>query len=344
MLRIYNLIDIGLVTACADKKRYTRRQLRTGSFADCPMLYGWIYPNILMGLMIMVTYACIAPLLLPLCGVFFASAFAMYKYQLLYVYVNTSQAGGVMWYRLYNQSMIVLLCGVATLICYLAIRQTYMSGPFYALLPLPVCIAIVWTNTNKQFALPAKQLSLEKAKEIDRAMESERGRRQLEGFNKVLYRQPSLVEGALRPAPYRHTKRAVNTTGTVGTVGGVDSHDSGGNTPPPNEQGLLRESADTSYGTASSIFRDTIPGMEDFEEEGEEELDKEVSLFLEDVSIPLPTPTPSISVKEADIEEGRSTEGELKEVSNQPPLQSVSMAHDDVVGQDRWHGGGQQQW
>lgn len=59
MLRIVNLLDIGRVYLCFDKKRLTHRQLRTGAFADCPMLYGWIYPNILMGVMIMCTYACV---------------------------------------------------------------------------------------------------------------------------------------------------------------------------------------------------------------------------------------------------------------------------------------------
>ncbi|RYG62290.1 hypothetical protein EON64_18035, partial [archaeon] len=123
MLRIFNLLDIALVYLCKDKRKCTRRELRTGAFADCPMLYGWIYPNVLMGLMIMCTYACISPFILPLCLAFFALLFLMYKYQLLYVYVNKSQAGGYMWYTLYNQSMLVLLCGVVILVCYLAIRQ-----------------------------------------------------------------------------------------------------------------------------------------------------------------------------------------------------------------------------
>eukprot|EP01031_Cornospumella_fuschlensis_P049512 gene49512-60623_t len=207
MLRLFNLLDIALVYLCKDKRKCTRRELRTGAFADCPMLYGWIYPNVLMGLMIMCTYACISPFILPLCLAFFALLFLMYKYQLLYVYVNKSQAGGYMWYTLYNQSMLVLLCGVVILVCYLAIRQTYISGPFYAVLPLPVFIVLFWRNTNKQFQTPAQQLSLERAKEIDRAMLI-RGAEGLpvpqDSFKPKLYRQPSLAEGALRPAPYRH--------------------------------------------------------------------------------------------------------------------------------------------
>jgi hypothetical protein len=60
MLRIVPLLEIMFATYCSDKKKYTRRELRNGPFADPPMVYGWIYPNILMGLMIMVTYCCVS--------------------------------------------------------------------------------------------------------------------------------------------------------------------------------------------------------------------------------------------------------------------------------------------
>lgn len=57
MLRIFPLLDILSVSMCMDKRRCTRRELRTGAFADPPMVYGWCYPSIMMVLMIMMTYA-----------------------------------------------------------------------------------------------------------------------------------------------------------------------------------------------------------------------------------------------------------------------------------------------
>lgn len=60
MLRIFPLLDIMIVQYCSNKKKLTRRELMEGAFADPPMVYGWIYPNILMGLMIMVTYSCVS--------------------------------------------------------------------------------------------------------------------------------------------------------------------------------------------------------------------------------------------------------------------------------------------
>lgn len=60
LLRLYPLMEILSVKLCMDKKKCTRRELRTGAFADPPILYGWIYPNLLMVLMIMLTYSCVS--------------------------------------------------------------------------------------------------------------------------------------------------------------------------------------------------------------------------------------------------------------------------------------------
>jgi hypothetical protein len=108
-----------------------------------------------MVLMIMFTYCCIAPFILPFCVAFFGVIYLMYKYQLLYVYINAYQSGGFMWYAVFDRSMLVLLCGVLTLLCYLAIRQTYTSGPFYAILPLPVIIIYFWRHCDHRFKGPA---------------------------------------------------------------------------------------------------------------------------------------------------------------------------------------------
>ena len=41
--------------------------------------------------MVVVTYSWVAPLLMPFGVLFYAFAYVMYKYQLLYVYINTDQ-------------------------------------------------------------------------------------------------------------------------------------------------------------------------------------------------------------------------------------------------------------
>lgn len=98
MLRFWPLLSILSVKSCSDRKKMTRRELRTGVFYDPPMWYGWCYPQVMMVLMILVTYSTIAPFLMPICSIFFGFCYLMYKYQLLYVFINDYQSGGYMWY------------------------------------------------------------------------------------------------------------------------------------------------------------------------------------------------------------------------------------------------------
>lgn len=220
MLRMWPLFEILTLKTCMDTKKCTTRELQTGAFADPPITYGWIYPNLLMVLMIMLTYCCIAPLLMPFSLIFFAFAYVMYKYQLLYVFINDYQSGGFMWYEIFSHSMVGLLCGVITLFCYMGIRESFSTGPFYALTPLPALIYFYWDHCTKKFEKSSMTLSLESAISIDKLVKEEQERLAKEeyekyeaypiepivpnkSFRKTLFRQPSLVSGSLKPAKYR---------------------------------------------------------------------------------------------------------------------------------------------
>jgi hypothetical protein len=118
----------------------TRRELRTGAFYSWPMLYGWIYPQLMMVLMIQLTYCVITPLMMPFCAVFFAFVYVMYKYQLMYVYINNDQSGGFMWYAVFSRSVLVMEFASCCLVGYLSLQlhqDADMSGPFFFSLPLP---------------------------------------------------------------------------------------------------------------------------------------------------------------------------------------------------------------
>ena len=91
------LVAVFSLGSLMDPRMSTRREMRTGLFQEYPQLYGWVYPQLLFVLMILLTYQCIAPLLMPFGIIFFAFSYVMYKYQLLYVYVNKYQCGGDMW-------------------------------------------------------------------------------------------------------------------------------------------------------------------------------------------------------------------------------------------------------
>ena len=207
-LRPYQTVTIQVMGKCMDKKRSTRRDLRTGVFYAWPMLYGWCYPQLLMVLMIMLTYSCISPFLMPFCTLFFAFAYLMYKYQLLYVYINEYQSGGDMWYAVFDRSIISLLFSSVTLLGYLSIQlnETYLAGPFYFMLPLPFSVWYFWRYCDHKFRKASMHLSLDFSKEIDmRTKERKHNNRStpLDTFSPSLYRQPSLVEGRVYPEAYR---------------------------------------------------------------------------------------------------------------------------------------------
>jgi hypothetical protein len=173
-----------------------------GVNSDPKILYGWIYPNLLMVLMIISTYCCIAPLLVPFGVVYYAFVYLMYKYQLLYVYINNCESGGYMWYAVFNRSMMALIAGVITLWGYLGIRLTFYSGPFYLLAPLPFCITFFWYKCEERFKIASMALSLENAIELDKET-TERTAVGLsipqDTFRSDLFRQPSLAEGMIVP-------------------------------------------------------------------------------------------------------------------------------------------------
>lgn len=208
MIRPWQLSTIQLMGHCMDKRRTTRRDLRTGVFYSWPMLYGWIYPQLMMVLMIMVTYSTITPLLSPLGVIFFAVAYWMYKYQLLYVYINEYQSGGYMWYAVFHYTMVAMEFAACTLVGYLSLQLTdpRMAGPFFFTLPLPFCLIYFGSYCEKMFLRASMSLSYGFAKELDLR---DQERRRLgkstphDTFSKTCYRQPSLTEGNVYPEPFR---------------------------------------------------------------------------------------------------------------------------------------------
>lgn len=207
MLRIPQLLAVVGLFSVTKRETVQRRELTKGLFADPPMLYGWVYPNLLMVLMIAVCYNCIAPFVLPFCCVYYALVYMMYKYQLLYVYINPEQGGGFMWYAVFDYAMTALMFGIFVLICYLAIRKTFFSGPFYCLVPLPFIIGTFWARVNQKFKVQALNLSLERAVKIDEAhaIEAEKGQKvPVDDFRHNYYCQPSLTEGELEPTTAIH--------------------------------------------------------------------------------------------------------------------------------------------
>ena len=78
----------------------------------------------------MMVYACISPLLMPFCVLFFSASYMMYKYQLLYVYVNAYQSGGEMWYMVFSKSILGLMFAACAMLSFfsLDVMNSYSHG------------------------------------------------------------------------------------------------------------------------------------------------------------------------------------------------------------------------
>jgi hypothetical protein len=145
----------------------------------------------------------------------------MLKYQILFVYINKYQSGGYMWYAVFRRSMVALLAGVFVLICYMAIRRSFLSGPFYILLPLPFCIIRFWTVCESHHKARSQVLSLEGANELDKHDErksvAEGGveASPCDKFQMDLFISSALTEDQVLPAPYRRKDPLSNPDGSA---------------------------------------------------------------------------------------------------------------------------------
>ena len=92
---------------------------------------------------------------LPFCLAYFGISYIVYKYQLLYVYEPSFESGGFFWYTIFDRSLTCLSWGIIALICYLGIRRTFYSGPFYFVLPLPIFISIFRDYCHSIFKDPS---------------------------------------------------------------------------------------------------------------------------------------------------------------------------------------------
>jgi hypothetical protein len=158
----------------------------------------------------------------------------MYKFQLIYVYINDYQSGGEMWYDLFNKSLIALLFGSLTLLGYLGLqlKYTYLAGPFYFFMPLPFGILYFLYYCKLKFFKQSKSLSFGFAKELDQHAK-ERKKAGIstphDSFSATLYRQPALTEPDVYPEPYRaHMLFHYQDLESVAPIGGNSGISGGG--------------------------------------------------------------------------------------------------------------------
>jgi hypothetical protein len=149
LLRIVPAIIFKIYRGYLKQDKLTRRDYMEGPLADVSVDYATTLPGFLYILCIALTYWVIAPFVVFTAGLVFAANYAVYKYQLCYVYVTDHETGGLYFYKLFNFSMTALMTSSILMIVYFAIKEGAAQAPL--LVPLPIIIYAVWNYTEERY-------------------------------------------------------------------------------------------------------------------------------------------------------------------------------------------------
>ncbi|CAN0324336.1 unnamed protein product [Pylaiella littoralis] len=166
LVRGWPLIRVMWSQRCTNRAYATEREVRTGPFGPAELLYGWVYPTLLLVLVVCFVYAVISPFIMPAGAIFFATSYLVYKYQVLYVYVPKYESGGVFWFSVYPRVLTGLALAQLTLAGYVYVRAGYYEASF--ILALPVLIFWYGHRSYHRYVGPAKGISMETAARTDR--------------------------------------------------------------------------------------------------------------------------------------------------------------------------------
>merc|ERR1711916_299485 len=132
--------------------------------SDFEIFYGAEISTSLIIFHIGLIFSTIAPVILPICTVYYAFGYVAYKYNILYVHVNTFEAGGSFWPDMATRITWGLILFQLTIIGVFAIKESPLGS---ALLPLPILVVIFSRYVKRAFYLPTEVLPLGIASDID---------------------------------------------------------------------------------------------------------------------------------------------------------------------------------
>jgi hypothetical protein len=151
----------------------------------------------LLVLIIMNTYAVIAPLVLITGVLFFGLASIVLRWNCLFVYVPKLESGGSYFPMLFDYSMVALLTAQIVLIAFFLLTENFFCA--YSLFPLPVLTWYYYRRVNAAY----RERSIVVLAQ-DRAVRIDKNNERLEGdiwagFDPECFRQPCLSESVVEP-------------------------------------------------------------------------------------------------------------------------------------------------
>jgi len=130
--------------------------------------YGWVYPAVLMSTIIGFCFQLICPLISIAVMIYFFLAYIIYKHQLIYVYINSSESGGAFFFPAFSRTITAMLAGQLTLAGYMVIKEGFGQASFVLVLPGITIFAAYMLH--EKYERPAKTLAFERAAYVDRIL------------------------------------------------------------------------------------------------------------------------------------------------------------------------------
>ncbi|KAF9426545.1 hypothetical protein BGZ94_006369 [Podila epigama] len=121
--------------------------------------YGVLYANATLAFVIILIYSTIRPFILVFGIIYFAMAWLVYKYQLLYVFFHPYESGGQMFPMVYDRLTFGLLLFQLTMVGLFMLKQAYFFGIFLS--PLLAGTVWFWYWTTNAYKMTAKYVPLE---------------------------------------------------------------------------------------------------------------------------------------------------------------------------------------
>ena len=252
--RAFPLLESTVAKLCGCAPR-TARYWREGVFAPLELRYGWIYPSLMLVMVICFVYAPIAPIVCPFGLVYFVGAAAVYRHQALYVYTPRAEAGGALWFGVVRHTLFGLACGNATLVSMLVFKYSFLAATVTApLVAVPIVGSVFF---DQVYGRKCSQITLARVIEMDRPARDSNacwacGRRDSDterkasptfarGFDADYFRQSMMKEGDRTPEPSQLDDRG---------LGYYDDE------PDPNDPG-----ADAERGGGRGVAEAPAPSM-----------------------------------------------------------------------------------
>ncbi|KAK9845039.1 hypothetical protein WJX74_009951 [Apatococcus lobatus] len=163
-LRLFALLIYWLLTVMAGTERAKRRV-----WSQQSLLYGPYVPDHTIIILLGIVFCCVNPLLCVAACVYFCIVWLLEKYNMLYVWQETYQAGGKLWLSIIPQVLSGVFIFHIMMLGLLGIKESYSS---IIVAPLPIIDLVFWLFCKRHFSRPMQMLSLDGAAQLDQKDEA----------------------------------------------------------------------------------------------------------------------------------------------------------------------------